>query len=421
MGAEEKKYIAHISDDKKRVQTIKEHLENTAKLSKEFTQDFHMGELGYCAGIMHDIGKFSEAFQERIRGSERAVDHATAGAQVCKKNGGLYTLLAYCIAGHHAGLPDTGENSDTANSSTFSGRMKKQIEEYGKYKEEIKIPELHPISFDVPDKQDHSFSMSFLIRMLYSALVDADYLDTECFMKKGNATRKQGESIEMLYEKMRNYIADWLKNDDLNTINGRRTEILSHCIEQGDQTKGMFRLTVPTGGGKTVASLAFALRHAKQHGMKRIIYVIPYTSIIEQNAKVFGEILGEDNVLEHHCNRDYENSEELKSMQLATENWDKPLVVTTNVQFFESLFSNKSSKCRKLHNIANSIIIFDEAQMLPNDYLKPCTRAMEELVKHYESTVVLCTATQPSLKKFFLEDMEIKELCPRIEEQFFFF
>ena len=178
-----------------------------------------------------------------------------------------------------------------------------------------------------------------------------------------------------LLERLKRHIEPWLKNTDGCSINGRRTEILKNCMAMGKRSKGLYRLTVPTGGGKTVASLAFALEHAVYHKMERIIYVIPYTSIIEQNAKVFGDILGDTNVLENHCNVDYDSSEELKTMQLAAENWDKPVVVTTNVQFFESLFSNKSSKCRKLHNIANSVVIFDEAQMLPGDYLKQIGRA----------------------------------------------
>lgn len=211
------------------------------------------------------------------------------------------------------------------------------------------------------------------------------------------------------------------ENTETESVNGRRTEILKACLENGEREKGLFRLTVPTGGGKTVASLAFALRHAVKHHMKRIIYVIPYTSIIEQNAAVFRRILGDENVLENHCNIDYEEAEELKPMQLASENWDKPVVVTTNVQFFESLFSNKSSKCRKLHNMANSVIIFDEAQMLPNDYLKPCLTAIEELVINYKVSAVLCTATQPALDAFFCNIKQITELCPRTEEQFEFF
>lgn len=265
------------------------------------------------------------------------------------------------------------------------------------------------------------FALSFFVRMLYSCLVDADYLDTEKFMSNGTIDRIAGESVPKLWDKLHRHIAGWLENTETTTINGRRTEILKHCIEMGRKEQGLFSMTVPTGGGKTVASLAFALRHAVEHGMKRVIYVIPYTSIIEQNAQVFRDILGENNVLEHHSGVDYDSDEELHPMQLAAENWDVPVVVTTNVQFFESLFSNKSSRCRKLHSIANSVIIFDEAQMLPNDYLKPCVAAMEELVTHYKSSVVLCTATQPALQDFFSKGKPITELCPRVEEQFHFF
>lgn len=419
------KYLAHISEDKQREQSIKSHLEETALLAKEFAEEFGYGEWGYFCGLLHDIGKYSTKFQGRIMGSGEKTDHATAGAQLClrlgKEKGSYYVAPAYCIAGHHAGLPDTGTSADTGDRGTFAGRMKKRVEDYGAYQEEISIPPLPPPVLSAAEKKDLTFSMSFLIRMLYSCLVDADYLNTEDFMKDGETSRMTGETIPFLLEKLNRHIAKWLVNDDQDTVNGRRTEILKSCIEKGKKKKGLFRLTVPTGGGKTVASLAFALNHAAEHGMKRIIYVIPYTSIIEQNAKVFSHILGEENVLEHHSGIDYESTDELKLKQLAAENWDLPIVVTTNVQFFESLFSNKSSKCRKLHNIANSIIIFDEAQMLPNDYLRPCIASMEELIRHYESSIVLCTATQPSLQNFFPKDMQYTELCPRMEEQFRFF
>lgn len=415
------KYLAHMSEDKTREQTIPEHLEATAKLSGKFAKSFGYEDWGYCAGKLHDIGKYSEKFQERIHGSDIRVDHATAGAQVCKELGGIYTLLAYCIAGHHAGLPDTGESADTGDSATLMGRMKKRLEEYREYEKEVATPELKTPLFSIRENTDPSFAIGFLVRMLYSCLVDADYLDTENFMSDGEANRESGDEISVLWEKLQSHISEWLINPDRATINGRRTEILKACIESAHSKKGLFRLTVPTGGGKTVASLAFALRHALEQGLERVIYVIPYTSIIEQNAKVFQGILGDENVLEHHCNVDYASTEELKPMQLATENWDKPVVVTTNVQFFESLFSNKSSKCRKLHNIANSVIIFDEAQMIPSDYLKPCIQAIEELIKHYECSIVLCTATQPALDKLFSQDITYQELCPRVEEQFRFF
>lgn len=411
------RYIAH--KDGEREQSIKEHLEGTAERAGEFAEKFGKKEWGYCCGMLHDIGKYSEEFQRKIQeDTNDRVDHATAGAQVCKERGGYYSILSYCIAGHHAGLPDYG---NTAMSSSLCGRWKKRICDYHAYKDEIKIPKLDtdPIVFSKDRSMD--FALGTFIRMLYSCLVDADFLDTESFMKNGDTGRNSGESMETLQNRLEKRISEWLKNTDTDTINGRRTEILKNCIKEGKQKEGIFRLTVPTGGGKTLASLAFALEHAVKNHKDRIIYVIPYTSIIEQNAQVFREILGEDNVLENHCNVDYESSEEFKPMQLASENWDKPVVVTTNVQFFESLFANKSSKCRKLHNIANSVVILDEAQMLPMDYLKPCTAMLQELVDGYRTSIVLCTATQPTLDAFFRENALIKELCPRMEEQFQFF
>lgn len=413
-------YIAHL--DGERIQTVKEHLEGTANLTGKFAGKFGKQDWGYCCGMLHDIGKYSMDFQQRILGeNNRRVDHSTAGARVCREKGGKYSFLEYCVEGHHTGLPDFGSNFDDGSAPTLLGRRKKKISDYEMYRTEIELPEISSYPFNMEKAVDRDFSLSVFMRMIYSCLVDADYLDTEKFMKNGEQGREAGQNIKVLFEKLENYISGWLKNQDIDTVNGRRTEVLKHCLESGKSEKGLFRLTVPTGGGKTIASLAFALRHALENRMDRIIYVIPYTSIIEQNAKVFRDILGDENVLESHCNVDYESVDELRPMHLASENWDKPIVVTTNVQFFESLFANKSSKCRKLHNIANSVIIFDEAQMLPNDYLKPCTAMIEELINNYEVSAVLCTATQPALKSFFKSGILATELCPRMEEQFEFF
>ena len=410
-------YIAH--KDGERVQTIQEHLTGTAQLTGTFAAKFGKEDWGYCCGMLHDIGKYSDAFQKKIKeNSNRKVDHATAGAQLCMKLGGYYPFLSYCIAGHHAGMPDYG---NSAIPSSLCGRREKKIEDYEAYKEEIQIPELQSAPIKTEQGKNLDFSLSTFMRMLYSCLVDADFLDTEFFMKNGQTERMAGQPMDVLLEKLEHHISGWLLNQDIDSVNGRRTEILKHCLEEGNRKKGIFRLTVPTGGGKTVASLSFALKHAVANKMDRVIYVIPYTSIIEQNAQVFREILGSCNVLENHCNVDYEGSEEFRPMQLASENWDKPVVVTTNVQFFESLFSNRSSKCRKIHNIANSVIIFDEAQMLPIDYLKPCLSMIQELTDSYGASVVLCTATQPALDQFFPHAEEIVELCPRMEEQFRFF
>ena len=413
-------YIAHLNEG--RIQTMKDHLCGTAELAGRFAGRFGKSDWGYACGMLHDIGKYSLAFQDKIKNnSDRRVDHSTAGAKACFEKGGMYSFMSYCIAGHHSGLPDYGSSSDPGNAPTLQGRKKKHIEDCDAYKSEIHIPEIKTLPFDPKNSPDPDFSLSVFIRMLYSCLVDADFLDTEYFMKEGRTQRETGEEPSVLLEKLKKHVAGWLLNEDTETVNGRRTEILRHCFECGHKERGIFQLTVPTGGGKTVASLAFALQHAVENQMDRVIYVIPYTSIIEQNAVVFRKILGEQNVLENHYNVDYESTEELMPMQLASENWDKPVVVTTNVQFFESLFANKSSKCRKLHNIANSVIIFDEAQMLPTDYLKPCIAVMEELAANFRSSIVLCTATQPALSPFFQREMPVTELCPRVEEQFRFF
>ena len=414
------KYIAHLEGG--REQTVKEHLQGTAKLSAEFAKKFGKEEWGYCCGYLHDIGKYSVEFQHKIRenGNER-IDHSTAGAKVCMETGGIYPVMSYCIAGHHAGLPNYGSSQDGGSEATIMGKMKKSLKDYSVYKDEIEIPKVTTVPIAYGETKNPDFALSVFIRMLYSCLVDADFLDTEAFMKNGQIKRDAGESIEILFQKLEKYVAKWLLNKEIDTVNGRRTEILRNCLEAGKREKGLFHLTVPTGGGKTVASLAFALRHAVHNNMDRVIYVIPYTSIIEQNAQIFRSILGDENVLENHCNVDYGDSEEWNPMKLAAENWDKPVVVTTNVQFFESLFGNKSSKCRKLHNIVNSVVIFDEVQMLPTDYLKPCVAMIEELVNSFEASVVLCTATQPALQPFFQSGIPAYELCPRLEEQFRFF
>lgn len=410
-------YLAHIDGD--REQSVKDHLQGTADLAEEFAAKFGKADWGYCCGMLHDIGKYSLEFQRKIHENlNTQVDHSTAGAKVCEKLDGCYLLLTYCIAGHHAGLPDLGRKG---LPSSLLERLDKRLCDYSAFEKEIEIPQITtpPITMD-PEKDPH-FALSVFIRMLYSCLVDADFLDTEHFMSSGMIQRDSGECMDVLLDKLKDRISKWLVNRDDTTVNGRRSEILRNCLEQGKAPKGLFQLTVPTGGGKTVASLAFALQHAVEYHMDRVIYVIPYTSIIEQNAQVFREILGNENVLENHSNVDYEISEDFKPMQLAAENWDKPVVVTTNVQFFESLYANKPSKCRKLHNIVNSVIIFDEAQMLPPNYLKPCMAMIEELLQQYGTSIVLCTATQPALQQFLPEKYVARELCPRRDEQFRFF
>ena len=402
-------YLAHIAQDG-RTQTVEAHLEGTGRRSAAFAADFGAEDCGKLVGLAHDIGKTSQEFQNRLCGGHK-VDHATAGAMECTKLDKLFA--ACCVIGHHGGLPDFGNlRTDQPGAPTFVGRLKKGFA--GGIPAYQWFGQL-PIPGDMPEFHDE-YTLSLWVRMLYSCLVDADFLDTEEFMEGGTVRREGYDTLPVLLEKLKRHIAPWFPPQ--NELNRCRCEILSACLEAGAAPKGMYTLTVPTGGGKTVASLAFALRHAVKHQMKRVIYVIPYTSIIEQNAAVFRKILGEKNVVEHHSGAGFDSDEEVNSAEsfrrLASENWDAPVIVTTAVQFFESLYSNRGSKCRKLHNIANSVIVFDEAQMLPTGHLKPCVGVISNLVAHFHATAILCTATQPVLNDLiqsFCAGIEVKEIC----------
>lgn len=397
-------YIGHKSTDG-RIQLLKEHITGVSEKAKRFADPFGGEEHAGRTALLHDAGKYSAAGQRRMSDPEHTakVDHATAGAKIAwEKCRDAYGASA--IIGHHGGMPDLGSKSSVDGDGTVMGRCKKElagIYDPSDFWIENRIDEqnLFPLWLQ---KDRNPFLDSFYTRMLFSCLVDADYLDTEAFMQQNHCIRGQYDTLNALLLKLDRHIVPWLEHPQ-NELNAKRSEILQTCIDAAKQEPGLFTLTVPTGGGKTISSLAFALTHAVQYKKERIIYVIPYTSIIEQNAEVFREILGDENIIEHHSGvetdetNDLEGNDSVRRKMLATENWDAPLIVTTAVQFFESLFSNKPSKCRKLHNIANSVIVFDEAQMLPLSYLKPCVWAMAELVRHYRVTAVLCTATQPSL------------------------
>lgn len=412
------KYIAHKLDSGQE-ESITEHLTKTAILSKGFGEKFGFGDLTEICGIYHDIGKYSEKFQKRIRYGGNSVDHSTAGAQEVDKNYKNGKLLAYCIAGHHSGLPDGGSIVDSYEEPTLEGRLKKKIEPYENYKENKFYLDNKQVFLPINPQDNFMFSISFAVRMLYSCLVDGDFLATEDFMQSGNIDRGINVSFKELLKFLNKKIESF--PEPIKELNKKRTNILEQCIKKSELPKGIYTLTVPTGGGKTISSLAFAINHALKYKMDRIIYVIPYTSIIEQNAKVFKEILGEKYVLEHHSNFDFNqlNDDIIGIKQkLACENWDIPIIVTTNVQFFESFFSNKPSRCRKLHNVANSVIIFDEAQMIPLNYLKPCIYAIKELVQNYKSTALLCTATQPAFENIFPKATLITEIIDGKNEMY---
>lgn len=425
------KYWAHYREDDQVVQPLKEHLVNVGELCGRFAGKFGFEDVGRVLGLLHDVGKYSDDFQNRIQHSGPKVDHSTAGAKIAKECFGdkwqqlSDILFGYAIAGHHSGLCDAGSEVDASGTKSYLGRMKKVIPECGAWSDEIQIPKVDFPRFPEGSVEPFHYKkndlyFSFLTRMLYSCLVDADFLDTEKFMKNGKQERDSGESLSVILKKATDHVAKkgWLEPANKDNLNGRRREILQACIGSGrNQKPGFYRLTVPTGGGKTVSSFMFALEHAVKNKMDRIIYVAPFTTIIEQNASVLKKLAGEYNVLEHHSSFDFDATEELRKLELATENWDVPIVVTTNVRFFESFYGNKSSQCRKLHNVANSVIIFDEVQSLPDEYLLPCLETIKQLTQYYGCSSVFCTATQPSLDQM-LGDITPFELCPNVKEQF---
>ncbi len=398
-------------------QTLSSHLNNVADLSGEFAGRFGMGVWGRALGVLHDAGKASDAFQCRLEGDARTVDHSTAGAkEAVKRYGPLGTLMAYAIAGHHGGLPNgVSRTKGDSRRPPLEVRLKGEIEPHDGFfglldAGEIALPDVEELGEPLTpgrrkarenNRQARCFSFYALTRMLYSCLVDADYLDTERFMTPDAAEAREGRgyaAISELLAKLEAALAAKSAAAPDTPVNRARQAVLADCQEAASAKPGLFSLTVPTGGGKTLSSLAFALKHAMTHGMDRVIVSIPFTSIVEQTAAELKAILGEDNVLEHHSNYDFDAREDAGYAQrLAVQNWDAPIIVTTNVQLLESLFASKPGKSRKVHNIVRSVIVLDEAQSLPDSLLKPSLAMLEELALAYGTSVVLCTATQPAL------------------------
>ncbi|MBC8548373.1 MAG: CRISPR-associated helicase Cas3' [Candidatus Brocadiales bacterium] len=400
---------------------LEDHLKCTAKLAKSFANAFGSGEWAYLAGSWHDMGKYSEDFQNMLLASADAhletkpgrVDHSTAGAiystEKFKKAGRIFS---YLIAGHHAGLADW----QTAEAGNKSLIQRLQNEDLLKKAFASNIP--HKITEQSFPKQKFitSDGHALWIRMLYSCLVDADFLDTEAFLDPAKSKVRKGyQSLNELLPFFETYMERKQAGADDTIVNKHRTEILRQCITKSSHKPAIFTLTVPTGGGKTLSSMDFALRHAVVYGKRRIIYVIPYTSIIEQTADQFRQIFN-NAVVEHHSNVDMsDEGHETTKSRLACENWDAPVIVTTSVQFFESLFANRSSRCRKLHNIVNSVVVLDEVQLLPPEYLNPILRVIKELQKNYGVTFVLSTATQPAFGEHKSFDFHFEGLGDTVE------
>ncbi len=375
-----------------------------------YASRFGARDWGRLAGLWHDLGKSSDEFQAYLRASSaqgkgsrpKGPDHKTAGAQhAVSQDTVLGHLLAYAINGHHGGLPD-GRSDGTCLESSLA-------KEVPPWQSDFKATPATrgltpPAHLGEALGQRDGFGTAFFTRMLFSCLVDADFLDTERFKDARRADSRPdwpADILPRMEAALTDYVGAFSPSQAL--VDRERCLVREACLSAATEEPGLFSLTVPTGGGKTLSSLAFAIRHAITHGLDRVIYVVPFTSIIEQNVDVFrkamssvSKTLGSDVVLEHHSNLASPGNETVSS-RLATENWDAPLIVTTSVQFYESLFHNKTSRCRKLHRIAGSVVILDEVQTLPVHLLHPCLRALHELTRGYGSSVVLCTATQPAL------------------------
>lgn len=416
------KFLAHSSSNptQSQGQGLDEHLLSVACSAGEKAAHFNARTLAEAAGLLHDLGKYCLPFQQKLAGAKIQVDHSTWGAKIALeqyKTAGY--LLAYGIAGHHAGLANgTGDGERSVLAARLQDKSLPNLER--RWQEEIHLPAIETFKQTLLTlKQNErsefkNFQWTFLVRMLFSALVDADYLDTEKyydqFLPHGRQRSLQRDAqvpeLETLRQALNQHLQTFTADSEINQI---RAEILAYARKQAAQAPGIFSMNVPTGGGKTLASLAFALDHAMAHGQRRVIFVIPFTSIVEQNAAVFRKALhpyGDTAVLEHHSaftapEPDRHNPEHYQSqekLKLAMENWDAPIIVTTAVQFFESLFASKPSQCRKLHNISNSVIVLDEVQTIPLHVLRPAVAALDELARNYRSSIVLCTATQPALE-----------------------
>lgn len=388
---------------------LREHLSDVAELAQTYADKFQAGDLGYYAGLWHDLGKYNPEFQDYLRqcyaASEaeqekyiQSVPHAKYGARLAWD---VLMPLAPIIYGHHAGLPEQQHMKDQLFApelaASYQAIVSQAQQDFDQLSPVIDAGKM--ISSLVKD----AYGYELLTRILFSCLVDADYLDTEEHFEPETARQRGSRfTIPQLWTTLQVAQDKLLAAAKPTPVNQVRAEVYRACVEAAELPPGVFRLAVPTGGGKTRSGLAFGLHHAAKHRLNRVIVAVPYTSIIEQTVSVYREILGEDAVLEHHSTAKDPSTEDARrgyaQARLATQNWDAPLIVTTTVQLFESLFANRPSRCRKLHNIVGSAIILDEVQTLPVSLLEPILSVLRELVERYRVTVVLCTATQPALE-----------------------
>jgi CRISPR-associated endonuclease/helicase Cas3 len=404
-------------------QLLSTHLRNVAELAKRFAEPLGFAAEAWLAGLLHDLGKFRDEFQAYLRGergSSIETQHAVFGAAWAAEDGRSLLAATLAVAGHHSGLHDCGDLQGMfAKPSLHMGQTVPELIK----RFEAELGPL-PAPPSPPPWIKNEFSAEFYARLLFSCLIDADRLDTACW--PGNPPPDEALQADPLLARIH------AERDRKTTANpdsplaALRNRIFNTVIERATLPTGFFSLTVPTGGGKTLASMAFALAHAKRHRLRRIIVVIPYLSIIEQNAAEYRRILGEGVVLENHSGvrpKDDLKEEEQSRLELVSENWDAPVIVTTSVQFLESLFASSPTKCRKLHRIPRSVVIFDEVQTLPAHLLKPTFNVFRELATNYGTSFVFSSATQPAFRKSpalpdGFEPQELREIAPEPDDLF---
>ena len=404
-------------------QPLIDHLTGVAEKARDFAEEFHNPDWGYWLGMLHDLGKYNPEWQRYLKHnngidsgeseddvSSSHPNHSNAGAiYAVQKYNSIGRIGAYCLAGHHTGLPDFEHEMGVGGALSSRLQLTDELSAARQGNPPETVMAVPPPHTAPCGKAISSEYLNLWLRMMFSCLVDADRLNSEAAADPEKAAKRTPyRSLNELSAKLDAHLEKMQAGVPDTPINRQRRQILEQCRKKAVLPSGFFSLTVPTGGGKTLSALAFALRHALAHDKKRVIMAIPYTSIIEQTAKVYKDIFGDEQVLEHHSNLDPDKQSE--RAKLAVENWDAPLIVTTNVQLFESLFAAKSSSCRKIHNLSNSIIILDEAQMLPPEYLRPLLSGLRALTEAFGATVVLCTATQPALCG------RIADQCPGLEK-----
>jgi CRISPR-associated endonuclease/helicase Cas3 len=430
------KFIAHLQNEKGDFHNLDQHLKAVGELAENSLSiaNPNLSEIAKWAGLLHDLGKYRDEFQAYLNSegeiaSSKETHHAVYGAALTFKKATetrnmAWLPIAFAILAHHGKLHNKGELAGKFQEYETDKAVPPLIE---KFEQELgEIPE----NLNDNDFLKNTLRLEFATRMIFSALVDADRYDTAYHANNWQNPEKIEFKPQELLEKLKQVSQEKSENAKKSGVDEKlinlRNKIFADCLKKAEEKSGFFSLTVPTGGAKTLSSMAFALKHAEFHGKRRVIVVIPFLSIIEQNAKEYRQVFGDEVVVENHSaieiKENSDDKDDLNRLSLITENWDAPVIVTTSVQFIESLFSNRTSKCRKLHNIANSVVIFDEIQTLPAKLLEPLFSVWRELVENYGVTFVFSTATQPAFKKNDfnftkgLNENELTEITEATEE-----